>query len=194
VQAVVAFLDNRSECIILFLVLYVKYGHITTLYATYCPLSRFAGTEMYVLMSYCRQNCAIFVCFKDSNGCKITYTVYPPYTFLPKSALIIGEAPTHGCVDHRFLLFYPLPDYSLNVGFAVEGSANVKYACVYTFRYKTDAPMILCKLNNGLYYAFEWTSNCNSYSAKAYTSCICSIICGTIHLGYTECPPTCSAL
>jgi len=168
------------------------------LYGQCCPLSRFACTEMYVLMSYCRQNGTIFVCFKDTNGCKVTYTVYPPYTFLPKSALIIGEAPSHGnvtiCGKQRYLLWYPLPDDSFNVGFAVVGSGNLRYACVYTFRYATCTSMLLCKLHNGLYYTFEWKSNCNSYSAKAYTSCICSIICGTIHLGYTESPPTCRSI
>jgi hypothetical protein len=125
VQAVIGFIVNSSGYFIQLLVIYAKYEHPAGLYVKCFSLSKFACTEMHVMLNYCYYSGNIFACFKDSNGCKLTYCVYPCYTFLLKSALIIGEAPSHGnviiCGKQRYLLWYTLLNDSFNVGFAVEG-------------------------------------------------------------------------
>jgi len=173
----------------LFFIYFNGFNHTNhTFFSEIYPFSKFAGTKISVLLSY--SNGEFTVCFNDNNCFSLTLKEdNSSYSFIPRSALIIGEAPCEGCINGTRFFSYPVSINCYNLKFYVTGTANVPYACVYTLKYALNMPIYVCYTitsSGETYYYFEWTYNGNSYSASACTACVGSAISGSIHLGFSK--------
>lgn len=189
-QAGVILAENQSaKYVILFVYMVVNNTIAKSLMLNQYPYKQFNGTTMNVYL-YLSNNDDIVAQFSDGG---FSYTLNTGISFIPYSALVMGEAPlsvqnVNG--NYALVEYYPIPNETFRgISFNIIGSpaTEVEYETVH---YYTNAPIPNNFVNSYYVWTFEWLSSNPSFSANAYSSGYSDSaqIYGTIQLSYTETP------
>ncbi|MQL56432.1 hypothetical protein [Acidianus ambivalens] len=179
-QAGVGLIVNHTGWYVQMFIVYVQEcAHIYyPFYNKTFPYYNFGGTKLCVVMVHDKCD-TIYVRLYDTNGYCYKVTLHNVFTsFIPRSAMIIGEIPRAGtlitqCGAHIPVFYYPFPDENFSAFFSVSSGETASAVCMYVDHYVTFKPIYVLMCNKSVT-TFEWYASKNSYKLCSAGSSPCS--------------------